>query len=227
MREAGSFPRCCLRSCPQAGFAAYLHLEEDVVPAGLVELVGIEEECEDVVGVGAVFRQSLRILLRVARRQLGWGRVWGEREVICRQFPCRDNALTTAAQGAMAPQSPASRKRLLEQAWIFDLSTQHNSSEEDLHSTWKRRDILDLLLPQILSSQPPSARGPCSVPHGGPSTFLGFIHPHLTHLQNGASSWLSSHHPPVLQTHLHPQLLCGRGDFAAFACPGCPFPNVA
>jgi len=102
MWEAGSLPRRCLCSCPQAGFAAYLHLEEDVVPAGLAELVGVEEECEDIVGVGTVFRQSVRVLFRVARRQLQGENVWGGREVICRQFPCRDNALTTAAQGAMA-----------------------------------------------------------------------------------------------------------------------------
>lgn len=62
---------------------------------------------------------------------------------------------------------------------------------------------------------------------GGPSTSRGLIHPHLTHLQSGAGSWLSSRHPPVLQTHLHHQLLCWRGDFAAFSCPGCPFPNAA
>lgn len=78
MWESGSFPQNCLYSCPQAGFAAYLHLEEDVVPAGLVELVGVEEECEDVVGIGTVFRQSLGILFRVARRQLEAGDMFGE-----------------------------------------------------------------------------------------------------------------------------------------------------
>lgn len=56
---------------PPARFPVHLHLEDDVVPADLVELVGIKEECEDVVGVGAVFGQPLRVLFRVAGRKLG------------------------------------------------------------------------------------------------------------------------------------------------------------
>lgn len=70
----------------QAGSTAHLHLEDDVVPAGLVELVGVEEECEDVVGIGTVFRQSLGILFGVAGRQLGWGMLGDEEKLFTNNF---------------------------------------------------------------------------------------------------------------------------------------------
>lgn len=70
----------------RAASTAHLHLEEDVVPAGLVELVGVEEEGEDVVGVGAVFGQSLGVLFGVAGRQLGWGMFGDEGELLTGNF---------------------------------------------------------------------------------------------------------------------------------------------
>lgn len=50
---------------------AHLHLEPDAAPAGLVEFVGVEQERQDVVGVGAVLSQPLLFLFGVAGFQLG------------------------------------------------------------------------------------------------------------------------------------------------------------
>lgn len=75
-----------LCSPSRPGSAAHLHLEEDIVPAGLVELVGIEEECEDVVGIGTVFWQSLGILFGVAGRELGWGMVGDKGQLLTGHF---------------------------------------------------------------------------------------------------------------------------------------------
>lgn len=84
-----------------------------------------------------------------------------------------------------------------------------------------KTDIQELLLLQVLPSQPPCAMGSCSLLRGGPSaSYLSPFDSSPVWCQQLAvlSASSSATDPPPSPA---PVL---RGGFAAFTCPGCPFP---